>query len=261
MAAESKNAVGLGTITMQIKALEKKNLANVIEIGCLLEQASEQCEHGQYEDWLEANFGWSFSTARRYRDVAEFVKSTKLEDLSKIDISLSALYLAADHGAVSPEARAIIKAAQKGRVTYTMAKEIADDIKAERAAKEAAKQAALHPPIELLPDEIDPPEAPPAPSRPAKPSPPPATSTDDDVDDDDSGEPVTVIDEPTLLLQRLDTALLNRPNLDLSQAVIAVGPMRMREIVNMLKVALDAYGLKKAVKAKADAAEAKAKMH
>jgi hypothetical protein len=37
----------LAQISLQIKALEKRGIATVIEIGRLLEEASELCDHGE----------------------------------------------------------------------------------------------------------------------------------------------------------------------------------------------------------------------
>jgi Protein of unknown function (DUF3102) len=238
--SKQKNTANLELICTKIKALEKKTIANVIEIGGLLEQASEQCEHGEFENWLEANFGWSFTTVRRYRAVFGFSKSTNLADLN---ISVSALYLAIDLPWMDDRHKAIIAAAKKGRVSYSRAKQIADEV--ECGLK-----------IKLLPDEVTSPKADEAP--------PP--SSDDDVKDGDEEKHSEYQDwlaqedirEPVKLLQRLDE-LLRHQHRDWAKAIKDVGPIRVREIIHLLTAALDTYSVKNAVKAKADAAEAKSK--
>jgi hypothetical protein len=51
-ARKRKNTASLELISTKIKALEKRTIANIAEIGGLLHEASEQCEYGEYGDWL-----------------------------------------------------------------------------------------------------------------------------------------------------------------------------------------------------------------
>src|ERR1700722_13824068 len=86
----------LAEIATQIKLLEKKSIANVVTIGRLLHVAHEQvCEHGEYMKWLKSEFGWSRGTALNYRNVYELSENRKIYDFAKLDISVSALYMAA----------------------------------------------------------------------------------------------------------------------------------------------------------------------
>lgn len=62
--------------------------------------------------------------------------------------------------------------------------------------------------------------------------------------------------EPTKLLRRLDELLRNRHR-DWGSIIKDVGPLKVREVVNGLKAALDNYNTKKAVKTKANRAEAR----
>jgi hypothetical protein len=252
--SKQKNTASLELISTKIKALEKKSIANVIAIGGLLEQASEQCEHGDYEGWLLNNFDWSPRTALRYRRVYEFSEQPQIRQIggfAALNISLSVVYLLIDHGTLPrglKSARAIIEAATKGRVGYGTAVAIIDKVQAEYDAKYNPQPA----PVELLPDEMTPPKI--------DETPPP--SSDDDVKDKHSEYQDWLaqddIREPVELLQRLDE-LLRHQHRDWVKAIKDVGPIRVREIIHLLTAALDTYSVKNAVKAKADAAEAKSK--
>ncbi len=142
------NTRTLPQIAKAIKVLEKKTIANVVEIGKLLEEASEKY-HGEYRSWLKSEFSWSHDTARNYRNVYTFAKMTKISSFDKLNISVSALYLAADdwssHKAAS---NAIINAAKKGRVSYTMALDIL--MKSEESKPPAPQPSPEEPEIEPL---------------------------------------------------------------------------------------------------------------
>lgn len=129
----------LAAIAVQILALEKRSISNIVEIGRLLELAGEQCEHGEYGDWLKANFSWSSKTAYRYRGIYELSleyseKNCHVDNFGDLDISISALHLAAGFDTDDPKALAIFAAARKGRVSYLQAKTIVDEIEAADAA-------------------------------------------------------------------------------------------------------------------------------
>jgi hypothetical protein len=67
----------------------------VVEIGKLLHEAHEQCEHGEWLPWLNDNFSWSIDTATRYRDVYDLSQIPQFADFAEWDISTSAIYLLA----------------------------------------------------------------------------------------------------------------------------------------------------------------------
>lgn len=145
----------LTAIAKAIKAVEKKRyIGGAIEIGKLLHEAREQCEHGEYMDWLKSNFSWSHDTSRRYRDVYELSQNPQFADFAKWDISLSALYRVAillkdeeDDPDFRAAGFAIIEAAKQGRVSCKMAIEI-------EQTTIAARILADNPPV-------DPPDPPP----------------------------------------------------------------------------------------------------
>jgi hypothetical protein len=81
-----KNTRSLDVIAGEIHALERKG---VIEVGKLLLEANEQCEHGQWLAWLDAN-GWSASTAERQMKVARM--AAKFPKLANLKVAKGTLY-------------------------------------------------------------------------------------------------------------------------------------------------------------------------
>jgi hypothetical protein len=91
----------LKPIARKIQGLEKKTIANTLEIGKLLQEAFDSFEHGdraEYHEWIKTEFAWSERTAARYRDVYHFCQSGKFDglDIGQVNISISALYLLAE---------------------------------------------------------------------------------------------------------------------------------------------------------------------
>jgi hypothetical protein len=258
----SKRNTSLQAITAQIKQLERRTIDNVVEIGRLLAQACEQCDHGQYEDWLSENFSWSLSTALRYRKVYKLSEDPQIRHVGgfdRLNMTLSAVHLLAqyaptDYPPNAPYAKAMIKAAQKGRVGYGDAQAIIEEVKAKIEAKRRSEEP---PPVELLPDEIEPPKAeelPPLPELPPSDEvelvPPPS-----DTRYIDPKPPLVVT------LRHMHGVAMRTAPADVQKAINEVGPVVVREIVNTLKAGLDEHSKKSRIKAKADAAEAAARPH
>jgi hypothetical protein len=88
-AALEKAAPQLAEHAEAIRTLGKRVLSDVIEIGARLTKARELIAHGDWLHWLEAEFGWSDETARRFMSVFEMSKFHNLLDL---DVPVSALY-------------------------------------------------------------------------------------------------------------------------------------------------------------------------
>jgi len=128
----------LARITKEIKAFEQRSIDSIVEIGKLLHEAAqpEICSHGEYQDWLKREFGWSYQTSLNYRNVYQLVEyppdhphkpnSWVFGSINDLDISLSALYLIAAMKDDDQQAArfAIIEAAKVGRVTYKIARDI-----------------------------------------------------------------------------------------------------------------------------------------
>ena len=72
---------------------------NIVWIGEHFTDVKQAIDHGQWLPWLEAEFGWTDRTARRFIEVYELVKLDNWSILPSFDVS--ALYLlAVPRGAV-----------------------------------------------------------------------------------------------------------------------------------------------------------------
>jgi hypothetical protein len=76
-----------------IRALGKRAVQDIIEIGRRLIDAKQIAGHGGWLPWLEREFGWSDNTAERFVQVAK--KVAKFPNLGDLDVPVSGLYLLA----------------------------------------------------------------------------------------------------------------------------------------------------------------------
>ena len=262
----------LVAIANQIKALEKKNNANVVEIGRLLHEADEVCEHGAYMIWLKAEFGWSHQTSLRYRSVYDLSQNPQIVDFAKLDISISALYLLADNVDWPAVRDDILLAAKRGRVTHTVARKVVENHKAILAAEQLIAGTDKDEAEKAIPD-IDTRTSVTA-FTPAKPTEQPDQATLDHVEGvldarkrkpaaaatptpADTEEPAGEHDDLVALLHQLLRRLWQ--DADLEKVVAEVGAGSVREIISWLKKGLDKHAATRALVAKADAAEPKSK--
>jgi hypothetical protein len=216
----------LARITKQIKTLEKLTIQTAIKIGKLLNEAEEQCEHGEYMVWLETEFDFSYSTSLNYRNAYAFSQKHNSYDYGKLNISLGAFYLLAAMGDDEKAASsAIIKAAKKRRVSRSTAEDIIN------AFNEP-------PPIEPLDDDDDDDSD-------------DETSDDEAHDDDDTppNELITAVNNVMLpYWLRSDTW---------PKVIKAIGPVKFREFIAALQAVYDKHCETSVVKSAADRAEAK----
>jgi hypothetical protein len=73
-----------------IRALGKRAVADIIEIGRRLTEAKAIAGHGNWLSWLEREFGWTDKTAERFMQV-----HSKSDKLSNLEVPISGLYLLA----------------------------------------------------------------------------------------------------------------------------------------------------------------------
>ena len=76
-----------------IRALGKRAVADIIEIGSRLIEAKKICGHGRWLPWLEAEFRWKEQTARNFISVAE--AATKSPNFGDLNVPVSGLFLLA----------------------------------------------------------------------------------------------------------------------------------------------------------------------
>jgi hypothetical protein len=89
---EEREFVVLAQHAEVIRALGKRVVHDVIEIGRRLTDAKARCGHGNWLPWLEREFGWSDSTALRYMQAHQFATD---KSVTVTDLSLKSLYLLA----------------------------------------------------------------------------------------------------------------------------------------------------------------------
>ncbi|WP_161855601.1 DUF3102 domain-containing protein [Bradyrhizobium sp. CCBAU 051011] len=77
----------LDTIADDISKLKRDH---IFDVGDLLIEAKEQCEHGQWLDWLDDEFEWSVDTAENYMKVAEL--ASKFRPLRNLKLAKTTLY-------------------------------------------------------------------------------------------------------------------------------------------------------------------------
>jgi Protein of unknown function (DUF3102) len=94
-----------------IRALGRRTIANIIEIGEHLTAARNLCDHGQWLPWLEREFGWSDRTALNFIRVHEMSKSENFSDLS---VPVSVLYLLARPSTPEAARREVFDRAERG---------------------------------------------------------------------------------------------------------------------------------------------------
>jgi hypothetical protein len=226
----------LAQITVQIRAFEKHTITNIVEIGRLLEEASELCEHGEYMDWLDHEFSWSHSTSLRYRDVYQLSQSCHADDFGNLNISVSALYLVARvsiKGSSGEEEWCselgthvrdnVIETARHVRVGYRAAHDIIhEELRVARNPLDELEESEE-------PKEIESDEAPSIANKAPEPEPEYPRVT------------VDALFTMSEAISDLDVCLTKLTDKDWPDIISAVGPTRFREIVTALQAVCAAH--------------------
>ena len=121
--------------TGAIKERLRRTAQDVWEVGQKLVEVRSQLEHGQFEVWLSAEFGWSRRTAYNFINVYEaFSDST---NFAQLDIATSALYKLAAPSTPESVRHQFLDKAQKGeKVTH---KQISQALTAAKNSSVVAK--------------------------------------------------------------------------------------------------------------------------
>lgn len=107
-----------------IKVLVKQSIENIIEVGKRLNEVKGLLAHGQWMDWLDAEFGWTERTALNYMRVAQ---EFKIENISNLQIANTALYVLAQPSTPDEAREEAISRAQAGeRITVSSARDLRD---------------------------------------------------------------------------------------------------------------------------------------
>lgn len=133
--------IALAAHAAVIKALGKRVIGDVIEIGARLTECKRIAGHGNWLPWLEQEFGWTEMTATRYINVYEMSKSNKLLDLN---LPVSSLYaLAAPSTPESARDDVLDLAANGEKLTHAKVKEMIAEAKETTADDYEARIAKL----------------------------------------------------------------------------------------------------------------------
>jgi len=94
-----------------IRALGKRVIADVIEIGRRLSESKALCGHGNWLPWLEREFGWGDDTALNFMRCHQLAESRNFRDLS---LPISGLYLLAAPSTPEQARQQVIERAESG---------------------------------------------------------------------------------------------------------------------------------------------------
>ena len=95
-----------------IRALGKRVVGDIIEIGRRLTEAKRLAGHGGWLPWLDDEFGWTDRHARNFMSVYEM--ASKSEKFSDLNLSVSGLYLLAAPSTPEEAREAVIERAKNG---------------------------------------------------------------------------------------------------------------------------------------------------
>lgn len=108
--------------TGEIKTLMRRSMQDIIDIGTKLIDVKTKLGHGSFGKWLDAEFGWTDRTARKFMAVANVFKS---ESGSDLNIGAKALYYLAGPSTPEEARQEAIERAEAGEiVTHAVAKAI-----------------------------------------------------------------------------------------------------------------------------------------
>lgn len=121
-----------------IRALGKRVIRDIIEIGRRLSDAKQALGHGNFLPWLEREFRWDERTARNFMQVNELaLKSAKFSDL---ELPVSGLYLLARPSTPEEAREEVVTRAEAGEhLSVADVQRIVDDALFKQAEEKAAE--------------------------------------------------------------------------------------------------------------------------
>ena len=99
--------------TKEIRRLLRRSSQDIIDIGSYLIEVKNKLGHGNFYNWLDAEFDWSYTSAGRFMSVANRFKSFSVGDL---DIMPTALYELASSSVPEEAVTEAFELAQAGQV-------------------------------------------------------------------------------------------------------------------------------------------------
>jgi hypothetical protein len=149
---ERRKAAGRKALARHAAAileLRQRTARNIIKIGEHLTAARDVCGHGNWQPWLEREFGWTDETARNFMHVFELAKAKRVWNLN---LPLRSLYLLARPSTSEAVRQEALDRAESGEPpSYDEIKEaVADEV--EEPKKRTPTASVPGPPA---PDELD----------------------------------------------------------------------------------------------------------
>jgi hypothetical protein len=100
--------------TAEIRKRLKRSAQDIWEIGQKLVEVREQLNHGQFEAWIKAEFGWSRRTA--YNFISVYEAFNQRSNFEQINIATSALYLLAAPSTSEKVRKEFVQKAEAGEL-------------------------------------------------------------------------------------------------------------------------------------------------
>lgn len=130
LSSDSRTKVQLRT--SEIKFLMRRTAQDIIDIGKKLIEVKAELGHGNFNDWLKAEFEWSEQTARQFMQVYRWAIDINNQNSVFEQFATSALYLLAAPSTPTQARQQAIKLAYQGeKITYSLAKSIVEQSKIE----------------------------------------------------------------------------------------------------------------------------------
>jgi hypothetical protein len=123
--------------TNVIKSLVRRTVQDTLNIGQALIEIKQTLDHGQFMDWLRAEFHWNDRTAEKYMTAARVFK---VEDLEGVNISQTALY---ELSAPSTPEKAKFEALERAKKGEQISKKKATQIRNKYIKAEASADSSL----------------------------------------------------------------------------------------------------------------------
>ncbi|MEM8829538.1 MAG: DUF3102 domain-containing protein [Cyanobacteria bacterium P01_G01_bin.19] len=119
---DPKTQISIKQTTFEIKILIRQAARDIVEVGQKLVAVKKQLKHGEFRNWLKAEFDWSVSSATKFMQVYDKFKNI---NFTHFDFSASALYALAAPSTPESARKHALELADRGEsITYSLAKQI-----------------------------------------------------------------------------------------------------------------------------------------
>ena len=127
----------LDQIADELRVAFRREVADVVEIGRLLEEAQARLDHGEWLPWLQKELSISSRSASRYMKTFRFVQAylvgrSKSATLADLKLRVSALFLLAEQCLDPKEVEAVLKAAKKEWIGATKAWSVIHELRGDQ---------------------------------------------------------------------------------------------------------------------------------